>query len=211
MKFRLWFYGAFVAALLAYGFYVAAMPGASRARAQPITPDERALAERLGRTIRTLSMDLGERRVDLPGTLERARDYLKEQLAERGVPLGRIELEDVGPDGLHAENIVVRLGGAQSGPLVVVGAHYDSAPGTPGANDNASGVAVLLELAGRLAAKPTAGAVRLVFFANEEPPYFQQPGMGSRFHAARSKARGDPIVAMLSLETLGYYTDEPGS
>ncbi|MET0790403.1 MAG: M28 family peptidase, partial [Polyangiaceae bacterium] len=77
----------------------------------------------------------------------------------------------------------------------------------PGANDNGSGVAAALELAARFAGAPAAASVRFVFFANEEPPYFKNPGMGSRVNAANAKQRGDPIRAMLSLETMGCYSD----
>ena len=95
---------------------------------------------------------------------------------------------------------------AGAGPIVV-GAHYDTVPGSPGADDNASGVAVLIELARML---PQHG-IRFVAFANEEPPYFMGPDMGSWVSAKRSRDKGEPVRAMFSLEMLGYYRDEPGS
>jgi Zn-dependent M28 family amino/carboxypeptidase len=85
---------------------------------------------------------------------------------------------------------------------IVVGAHYDTVPGSPGADDNASGVAVLIELARMVT------GVRFVAFANEELPYSHTPEMGS-FAYARERGRG--VRAMFSLEMLGYYRDEPGS
>jgi len=88
---------------------------------------------------------------------------------------------------------------------IVVGAHYDTVPGSPGADDNASGVAVLIELAAMKL------PVRFVAFANEEMPYFQGPEMGSWTWARRARERGDTIRAMFSLEMLGYYRDTPGS
>jgi Zn-dependent M28 family amino/carboxypeptidase len=88
---------------------------------------------------------------------------------------------------------------------IIVGAHYDSVPGSPGADDNASGVAVLIELA-RMGLP-----ARFVAFANEEMPYFLTGEMGSHAFAARARRRGEPISAMLSLEMLGYYRDEAGS
>jgi Zn-dependent M28 family amino/carboxypeptidase len=88
---------------------------------------------------------------------------------------------------------------------IVVGAHYDTVPGSPGADDNASGVAVLIELAAMKL------PVRLVAFANEEMPYFRGLEMGSWVWAKRARERGEPIRAMYSLEMLGYYRDAPGS
>jgi Zn-dependent M28 family amino/carboxypeptidase len=92
-----------------------------------------------------------------------------------------------------------------------VGAHYDSVVGSPGANDNASGVAGLLALARRFAGKPRGQTLRFVAFVNEEPPYFQTEEMGSLVYAKRCQARGDNISAMVSLETIGYFSDAPGS
>ena len=106
-------------------------------------------------------------------------------------------------------NIEVEIAGDES--IVVVGGHYDSVPGCPGANDNGSGTVATLALARRFAKKKTAHTLRFVFFVNEEPPHFQTDDMGSLVYAKRCKQRGEKIVAMLSLETLGYFTDEPGS
>jgi Zn-dependent M28 family amino/carboxypeptidase len=96
---------------------------------------------------------------------------------------------------------------------VVVGAHYDSHGNIPAADDNASGVAAVLALA-RAYARERPGperTLRFVFFVNEEPPFFQTDAMGSRVYARRCRARGETIVAMLSLETVGYYCDRSGS
>src|SRR5205814_8680392 len=95
--------------------------------------------------------------------------------------------------------------------IVVIGAHYDSVIGCPGANDNASGVAALLALARRFARERCGRRVRFVCFPNEEPFFFQSEQMGSWVYAHNCKSRGENIVAMLSLETIGYFSDEPGS
>jgi Zn-dependent M28 family amino/carboxypeptidase len=95
--------------------------------------------------------------------------------------------------------------------IIVIGAHYDSVFGSPGANDNGSGVAAMLALARRFAGKPAGQTLRFVAFANEEPPYFQTEQMGSLVYASRCKARGDQISAMISLETIGYFSDAPRS
>jgi Zn-dependent M28 family amino/carboxypeptidase len=96
--------------------------------------------------------------------------------------------------------------------VVVVGAHYDSVEGgTPGADDNASGVAGLLALARRFGKTPSARTLRFVAFANEEPPYFQTEEMGSLVYARGCAARGERVVAMLSLETMGMFSEAPGT
>jgi Zn-dependent M28 family amino/carboxypeptidase len=93
----------------------------------------------------------------------------------------------------------------------VIGAHYDTVSSTPGANDNASGVAVMLELARMLAATNDAITIRFVAFVNEEPPWFQTELMGSLVYAVRAKSRSDDVTGMLALETMGYYSDAEGS
>jgi Zn-dependent M28 family amino/carboxypeptidase len=94
--------------------------------------------------------------------------------------------------------------------VLIVGAHYDTAGGLPGANDNGSGVTATLELARLFATWPQPVTIRWLFFANEEPPWFQTPEMGSYVYAKRCRERKEDILAMLSLETIGYYCDEPG-
>jgi Zn-dependent M28 family amino/carboxypeptidase len=98
--------------------------------------------------------------------------------------------------------------------IVIVGAHYDSIAipgGCAGANDNASGVAATLEIARILATKPLRRTVRFVAFVNEEPPYFQFPDMGSLVYARRCRERNENIVAMITPETIGCYSDAKGS
>ena len=112
---------------------------------------------------------------------------------------------DVG--GVECANIECEIRGNEE--IVVIGAHYDSVIGSPGADDNATGVAAGIELARRFTS--TKRTVRFVAFANEEPPHFGTPHMGSFRYAQRCKERGENIVAMLSLETIGYFTDAPKS
>lgn len=106
------------------------------------------------------------------------------------------------------KNIEVDVAG--EGPVVLVGAHYDSA-GTPGADDNGSGVAAMLEITRQLAGAKLTRKLRCVAFVNEEPPFFDTDDMGSRVYAKLAAKRGDKIEAMLSLETIGFYSDKPGS
>lgn len=179
-----------------------------RGELPPASSEVRAIAETMKSHVHALAVVIGERRVGHRDSLNRARHYLQDELKRAtGQP---VRLETIGETGERAVNLVLELPGSAP-ELVVVGAHYDSAPGTRGANDNASGVAAVLVLARRLAAGPRRRSLRFVLFANEEPPYFQNPGMGSLVHAENSKRCQDPIVAMLSLESLGYYSTETGS
>jgi hypothetical protein len=205
---RALFYGGLVFGLAGAAMYMTAMPGRSFTGPAPApTPESSALEQELRAHVTALATGIGERSVGAGDSLARARDYLRAALA----PLpGGPSTESLGAEGSSAENVILELPGA-SPSLVVVGAHYDSAPGTPGANDNASGVAAGLALARRLAGRRLQHTLRFVFFANEEPPYFQNPGMGSLAHARASAERKDVIAVMLSLESLGFYSEVPGS
>jgi Zn-dependent M28 family amino/carboxypeptidase len=124
----------------------------------------------------------------------------------------QVKRETYQVNGTDCYNLVVELPGrARGGEIVVVGAHYDSVPGTPGADDNASGVAACMNLAQSFAKSENERTLRFVFFANEEPPYFQTDDMGSLVYARGCKQRGEQIVGMLSLETMGYYSDAENS
>jgi len=169
------------------------------------------LEGRLRTHVRRLGGDIGERHVWRPRELNAAADYIAAHLSETGYRLNAQWYRAASTD---VRNIVADMeANVGSGELVVIGAHYDSVPGCPGANDNGSGVAALLEVAGACARSlPTlTRAVRFVAFVNEEPPFFQTADMGSLVFARAARERKDNIVAMLSLETIGYYSSEPGS
>lgn len=199
-----------VAAIAAALAYCTLMPGDTRAGALPeLTVSERDAARELERHVRVLSVDIGERRATLGDSLHRAERYLLAQLtplaSTAGATLRREPIPNAPGD---AANLVLDLRGQLSGPLVLVGAHYDSAKGgTPAANDNGSGTAAALVLAARLAPEPRRLPLRFVLFANEEMPYFATPTMGSLVHARGCAARGEDLRAMFSLETMGYFTD----
>lgn len=108
------------------------------------------------------------------------------------------------------DNLVAELPG-EGDEIVVLGAHYDAWMLVPGADDNASGVAAMMEVSRRLAGKRLARTVRFYAWANEEPPYFQREGMGSRVSAAACRARGEALAAVISLDAVGYYDDAEGS
>ncbi|HTV22176.1 MAG TPA: M28 family peptidase [Polyangiaceae bacterium] len=209
---RVLFYGGLAAAVAMATRYSTSMPGKSLSGALPApTGTMEGIARELAMHVSTLAGTIGERNTGEEKSLERARDYIAAQLHHLPAPSSAsIEIESIGPEGLDAENVIFELPG-QTSELVVVGAHYDSAPGTPGANDNATGVAVGLVLARRAVTQSYRHRLRFVFFANEEPHFFQNPGMGSLAHARGCRSRGEHIRAMLSLESLGYYSDEPKS
>lgn len=175
----------------------------------PPTREEALLRDRLHEHVSVLAGKIGERNTARYQELKRAAEYVTRQFREAGLPV-REEPYRVG--GKEVVNIEAELkGSSRPEEIVVVGAHYDSVMGSPGANDNGSGVAALLEVARRLKSTGPARTIRFVGFVNEEPPYFQTEEMGSRVYARNAKKRGDKVVAMLSLETIGYYSDQPDS
>jgi Zn-dependent M28 family amino/carboxypeptidase len=114
--------------------------------------------------------------------------------------------------GVRCENLDVTCEGqSEPGEIILIGAHYDTVPGSPGANDNATGVAALLEISRSFTQRTPARSVRFVAFVNEEAPFFYGGQMGSMVYAKAARARGDDIRLMVSLEMLGCFTDEPGS
>ncbi|RKY19751.1 MAG: aminopeptidase [Planctomycetota bacterium] len=164
------------------------------------------LSQRLERHVSLLA-GLGERSMAAPASLQRAREYVGEQFRALGLSPEEHLFEHA---GLSLANVWCELPGSTPGaPVVLLGAHYDSIG--PGADDNASGVAALLELAALLRTEPLTRPVRFVAFVNEEPPCFQEACMGSRVYARRCKAAGEQVELMLSLESIGFWSDEPES
>ena len=123
-----------------------------------------------------------------------------------------VERQEYEVDGVTCANLEVEVAGsARPEEILIVGAHYDTIPDCPGANDNTSGVAATLALAHRFAGRHHDRTLRFVAFVNEESPYAHTELMGSRVYARRCRERGETIVGMMSLETIGYYDDRPGS
>jgi Zn-dependent M28 family amino/carboxypeptidase len=186
------------------------MPGQSYHRELPeLSGDQQAVRDRLRAHVVALASGIGERNVRSSDSLERSRRYISKQLREAGYTVLDRPYVHGGETFYNVEAVTED---PRSGSSIVVGAHYDSVEGSPGANDNASGVAALIELARLLRGKNMDTPVRFVAFANEEPPYFNtREGMGSVEYL---KSFEDPVKSirfMLALETLGYYSDEPGS
>ena len=183
------------------------MPGRNISRAAALNESEVALREELAADVQKLAGEIGERNMDRYPQLLAAGEFIEASLTSAGLTPRRVSFE---LRGRACHNIEVEIPGTQS-EIFVIGAHYDSVFGSPGANDNGSGVAALLALARRFAGKPSGKTLRFVAFVNEEPPYFQTEEMGSFVYAKRCQERGDRIAGMISLETIGYFSDAPGS
>jgi len=165
------------------------------------------LFDRLRRHVEILSEVIGERNTAHPGALEATRAYLKRELAEMGFEALEHPFSTLLRRALNLE--VVLPGSCANASTLVVGAHYDSVTGTPGADDNASAVAILLEIVRSLSNVRTKRTVRLVFFDCEEPPHFNMNEMGSQQHARELRVRGERLLGMICLESLGYFPHKP--
>ena len=193
--------------------YMTIMPGEShRGPLPPLTAEEQKLSQHLRRHIAKIASV--EHNTAHPGPLEDAASYIESTLASFGYTV-RQQMFDVDGNRVRNLEVTIRRAGprARKPRMVVVGAHYDSAPGSPGANDNATGSAAVIELARNLMQIDIAQdrEIRLVLYTNEEPPYFKTAQMGSFLHARDLYTRGEEVMAMLSLETIGWYSDERGS
>ena len=203
-RFALFALLGFLTFLIGGLFWATATPGKSYdgTAAGPEDPD---LPARLERHVRTLAKE--PRSLNQVSTILSATTYLTDELEALGYSVRRQEV--VAP----ADNLIVQLRATNpNAPLLIVGAHYDTAGASPGADDNASGVAALLELARGL--KPLNGrsslGVQLVLYANEEPPYFKTGAMGSYVHAL-SLDKPQAVVGMIALESMGYFSDKSDS
>jgi len=188
------------------------MPGKSFEGELPVlTEPQRELAGRLKGHVEMLGGTIGVRTaLEFPEKLEAAAKYIEAEFRAMGYePMGQSYVCR-GRPVRNIEAAVERSGSGET--VIVVGAHYDSAVGTPGANDNGTGVAAMLELAreAKLKRWRPKREVRFVAFVNEEPPYFGTKEMGSYVYASRCRARDERVI-MFSLETMGYYSDEAGS
>lgn len=172
---------------------------------RPVSRDD------LKRDLRTLTETIGERHLGKPEKLEQAAIWIESTLGggNIGYSIGRNIYE---VDGKTVRNLEATLPGkSRRDEIIVVGAHYDTVPGTPGANDNGTGVVTLLALARAFAGEQQDRTVRFVAFVNEESPYFHTENMGSRVYARRCKERNEKIVGMIALETIGYFSNAEGS
>ena len=170
---------------------------------------ERSLSDELQHDVTQLAEEIGERNLDRYPSIVLAADFVENELSTAGY---EVERQTYKVHDRDCWNLIVELPGSKTPKeIVVIGAHYDSYLGTPGANDNASGTAALLALARRFAASKPERTLRFVAFTNEEPPYFHDSTMGSWVYAQGCRQRREDLVCVLSLETIGYYSDVKGS
>lgn len=203
---------AVIGAVGAALWYMTGMPGRSFGGSlPPLGADEAGISQRLRSHVDAIARV--PRNVEHYDDLERAARYIETELKGLGhEPVPQVYMAD----GKAVRNIEVIIEPSAAGSLagtLVVGAHYNSYGDAPGANDNGTGVAAVLELArllGDLRGR-SQRRIRLVLFVNEEPPYFQTSEMGSYRYAQLLAQRREPIVGMISLETLGCFFDQPGT
>lgn len=199
----IWILLAVIILLIAMGaLAMARRPSAAGAAAEP-----RSRPERLEAHVRALVGTFGPRDEAHPENLERVAVWIRGELERAG---GTVAEQPFQVGGATYRNVSA-LFGPDTRERIVVGAHYDTAGPLPGADDNASGVAGLLELARLLGDSPLKKRVELVAYPLEEPPYFASSQMGSAFHARALKAQGVKVRAMICLEMIGFFTDAPGS
>ena len=170
-------------------------------------------AARLEARVRTLSAEIGPRNDRYPQGLAAAAEYVRAEFEHAGYSVHEQTYSVHAPIPAPTMKNLIATIPAQSpdAPVLVIGAHYDTAFETPGADDNASGVAALLELARELKGIKSRVEIRFVAYSTEEPPFFGGPEMGSAVHARSLKAENRKVLGMIGLEMLGYYDDAKGS
>lgn len=158
--------------------------------------------------VEALSVQIGHRSWKDYEALTKTRDYIKENLRKWGYSPVEHKFNYKGREYF---NIEASIAGVRSpGEIILIGAHYDTVEGTPGADDNASAVAVILEMCRLLKDSAPARTIRLLFFSLEERPAFATRSMGSEIYAKREKEAGADIRGMICLEMVGYFSDKPG-
>lgn len=202
------------------------MPGKSYSGLLPeLSGTEKEISSGLRKHVEHLALKVGQRNFLYTDGLRDSADYIDAKFSEYGYKPERhsfkvdvsliVSYRDAAKNGnFPYENIVAEMKGAKRpDEIIVIGAHYDSAPldGCRAANDNASGIAAVLELARMFSGRTSDRTLRFAAFPNEEPPFFQTSSMGSYVYAKECKNRNENIVGMFSLETMGYYSDKPGS
>ena len=198
-----------VLAALSVVLLVAAIALTNPVKARSFEPGVSADASRLRSDVEALTGLPGFRCFERPDDLDRAATWVRSALEESGLP---VEEQPFGVGGWTYKNFIARYG-PEDAPILVVGAHYDVCGEQPGADDNASAVAALLELARLLGRhQPEVNyRIELALWPLEEPPNFRTEDMGSAVHASSLARRKADVRGMICLEMLGYFSDEPGS
>jgi hypothetical protein len=186
------------------------MPGRSYVGPlEPLDAYQSKLRDNLKAHVEILAGSIGERNMQHYEALNKAADYIRQTLESRDYKVSE-DTYEVGGKKVRILYATPEGAGHGTEPFVV-GAHYDSVTNSPGANDNASGVAAVLELARILKTEVPARPIVFAFFPNEEPPYFQSKQMGSLVFAKGFHQGVQRFHGMMSIETIGYYSDQPGS
>lgn len=167
--------------------------------------DRGLLIEKLYAHVEYLSVGIGERHMWKEKSLSKTADYIESALQGSGYP---VERQTYSCYGKSVSNLIAEKEGTEKG-VVVIGAHYDTVPGSPGADDNASAVAGLLELARLHGASMNKKHLNFVAFVNEEPPCFGSNKMGSRVYAKHLRDSKVPVDVMIALEMIGCFRKEP--
>jgi Zn-dependent M28 family amino/carboxypeptidase len=161
---------------------------------------------KLHRHVKQLTVEIGSRSVSEYDKIEATKQYILSCLKAFGYAPS---LQTYTYNKKQYSNVIVSIKGAKlPDEIVIIGAHYDTVYGTPGADDNASAVATLLEIARALKRFCPDRTLKLIFFTIEEPPVFRSEHMGSYVYAKEARARNENIKSMICLEMLGYYTNE---
>lgn len=205
---RLAILGLIITSILIFGWSLMVwMPGVSyRQGLPPLTAKEIELQIHLQSDVETLASKIGRRNASNYQNLVAAKDFLDRELTLAGYT---VRDQKYTIDGQTFSNLEVEIPGSTlADEILVIGGHYDSAFTSPGANDNATGTAAVLALAREFVGTKPMRTLRFIEFTNEEPPFFWTKNMGSLVYAQNAKERGDKIVGMFSLETLGYFTDK---
>lgn len=172
-------------------------------------PDKSQIESNLRLHVDRLAGLIGPRYLQRPKTIQATIGYIEGQWADMGYKSSQECFDALGD---QATNLIVEQSGSKRpDEIILLGAHYDTVYSTPGADDNASAVAVLLEVSRLLVEFQTKRTIRYVAFACEEPPYFNVDAMGSQYHARQARLRGDKIRGMLCLEMVGYYSTADAS
>ena len=172
------------------------------------SPDQ-ILEENLKKHVITLSENIGERNFFRYQDLEKTAQYISERFRSYGYD-PEWQTYQIGNQGF-SNIIATKKGNVEAGKIIIAGAHYDTVRGTPGADDNASGVAGILELSRLFADKDANKTIKFIAFTNEEPPFFKTQTMGSRVCSRQAKKNREDIIAMFSFEMIGYFSEEENS
>ena len=210
-QFIKWLFGLASVGLFLSGYITLNMPGQSYTGELPrLSLHEKRLMQNLRNDVEVLAGEkVGERNLEKYGNLLAAAEYIEKVLQDARYQTRR---QSFRVEGKWCYNIEAEISGRiKEKEIIIVGSHYDTAPGCTGANDNASGVAANLALARYFSGRKLTRTLRFIFFVNEELPYAQTAQMGSAVYAERCVQRKEKIIGMMNLESIGYFSEEPGS